>query len=112
MSEEEFSSLKDLYNELWEDAKNLVKDLTSSISLYKYSGLLLLGLIIYPLHNILMWTFLIPRDFLNEGVLFGLISYFFIIILLAFFGIKLLRTYLKLKKRYSKLWKMRSDLED
>ena len=112
MSEDdEMSTLKDLYDELWDDAKNLIKDMTGSISLYKYSGLLLLGLNIYPIYRILLWVFVIPRYFLSEGILFGLIQYFFVIIIFGFFGFKLLRTYYKLKKRYSKLWKMRLEVE-
>ena len=110
--ENEISNLKGLYDELWSDAKNLIQDMQKSISLYKYSSFLLFGLIIYPIYHIFLTVFVMPRYFLNEGVLFGLISYLFVIIILVFFGFRLLRIYLKLKKRYSKLWKMRSELED
>jgi len=113
MSEDdEMSNLKDLYDELWDDAKNLIKDMIGSISLYKYSGLLLLGLNIYPIYNLFLWTFVIPRMFLNEGIIFSMFLYLFAIVILTFFGLKLLRTYLKLKKRYLKLWKMRLEVED
>jgi hypothetical protein len=44
---------------------------------------------------------------LNDGMIFTLISYTIALGLLIFFGLKLLRTYFKLKKRYSKLWDMR-----
>jgi len=112
MSEDdEMSTLKDLYDELWNDAKNLIKDMTGSISLYKYSGLLLLGLNIYPIYHLFMWAFVFPRIFLKDEIIFGMFSYLFAIVILTFFGFKLLRTYLKLKKRYSKLWKMRLEVE-
>ena len=112
MSEDdEMSTLKDLYDELWDNAKKLIKDMMGSISLYKYSSLLLLGLNIYPIYHLFMWEFVIPRQFINDGVFFGIFSYLVAIVLLTFFGFKLLRTYLKLKKRYSKLWKMRLEVE-
>ena len=112
MSEDnEMSSLKDLYDELWDDAKNLIKDMTGSISLYKYSGLVLLGMNIYPIYNLFLWAFVIPRMFINDGVIFGMFSYLFAIVILTFFGFKLFRTYLKLKKRYSKLWEMKLEVE-
>jgi hypothetical protein len=112
MSDNDLSNLKEVYNELWNDAKNLVKDMTGSISLYTYSSFLLLVLNLYPIYQIFLWVVVIPRTFLNDWIIFNIFSYFFVIGILTFFGLKLLKTYLKLKKRYSRLWKMRLELDD
>ena len=112
MSEDdEISTLKDLYDELWDDAKNLIKDMTGSITLYKYSGLLLLGLAIYPIYGLFNIAFVFQNWFPIEQFTLPILSDLFATVILTFFGFKLMRTYLKLKKRYSKLWKMRLEVE-
>lgn len=96
--ENEISKLKDLYDELWRDAKNLVQDMAGSINMYRNASYLLFALNLYPIYLILLGVFVI--------------SSLFAIIVLTFFGIKLLRVHLKLKDRYAKLLKMKSELED
>ena len=103
--DDEMSNLKDLYDELWDDAKSLIKDMTGSISLYKYSGLLLLGLAIYPIYSLFNIAFVFQTWFPIDLFILPILSDLLAIVILTFFGLKLLRTYLKLKKRYSKLWK-------
>ena len=96
--ENEMSNLKDLYDELWSDAKTLVQDMVSSINLYRNSSYILFALTLYPIYFILLNVFLIPS--------------LFALVILTYFGIKLQRVYLKLKGRYAKLLKMKSELED
>ena len=95
--ENEISKLKDLYDELWRDAKTLVQDMAGSINLYRNSSYSLFALSLYPIYLILSGVFVI--------------SSLFAIVILTFFGIKLLRVHLKLKDRYAKLLKMKSELE-
>ena len=110
--ENEMSNLKDLYDELWSDAKTLVQDMAGSIKLYRNSSYLLLAMNLYPIYWIYMRVFFIPIRFFNEGFLVATILELFAIVILTFFGIKLQRVYLKLKGRYAKLLKMKSELED
>jgi hypothetical protein len=113
MSEDiQMSKLKELYDELWSDAKNLIQDMAGSVSLYKYSSLLLLALNAYPIYWICMYLLVIPSQFLNNWIIIMILSYLVAIMILTYFGFKLLRLYLRLKKRYSKLMKMRLELED
>ena len=110
--ENEMPSLKNLYDELWSDAKNLVQDMAGSITLYRNASYLLLAMNLYPIYWIFMRVFFIPIRFFNEGSLVAVLSELFTIVILTFFGIKLQRVYLKLKNRYAKLLKMKSELED
>lgn len=113
MSEDtQMSNLKELYDELWSDAKNLIQDMAGGVSLYKYSSFLLLALNAYPIYWICLYVFVIPRQFLNDWIIFMIFSYLVSIAILTFFGLKLLRVHLKLKNRYSKLMKMRLEFED
>ena len=110
--ENEMSNLKDLYDELWSDAKTLVQDMAGSIKLYRNSSYLLLAMNLYPLYWLFMWAFIIPRHLFDDSGLYSMLSYLVAIVILTYFGIKLQKVYLKLKCRYEKLLKMKSEFED
>ncbi len=114
MSEDnEMSSLKDLYDELWSNAEILIQDMAGSLSFVKYSSFLLLALNAPPIYYLYVYFFEIPKHFLSEwGMMFNIVSYLSAIVILTFSGLKLLKTYLKLRNRFSKLMKMRLELED
>ena len=104
--DKKLEDLKTIYDELWSDAKVLVKDMRKSVYVYLYAGLVTLivalssvisatpfyTLILIGKGNLLTWAF----------VIFEIIATIFVIA----FGIRFIRWFLTLKKRYSKLIEM------
>ena len=109
--DKELKQLKTLYDELWEDARTMIKDMSRSKSVYFWSGLTIVFLSITvfanameSLHNVL------------EGST-GALDYFYLsvrlfgTVVLAIFGANLLRWYQKLKNRYSRLVQIEKTIE-
>ena len=104
--------LKVLYDELWSDAKSMIKDMNRSISIYFFAGLItlafstiIIGIAVSDLNKIL-----------SNGA--SSLTYFYAIVevpgavLMIIFGVTLLFWYRKLKKRYSKLIEMEKKIDD
>jgi uncharacterized protein YybS (DUF2232 family) len=101
--EEELIQLKELYEELWHDAKTLVKDMKRSILMYLYSAFVTFAVAALGFsYSTVYWV----------GLLYGntsILNYIGAIIepvssvVITIFGITLLRWYFRIKKRYSRL---------
>lgn len=109
---EELPKLKEIYDELWSDAKTLAKDLSKSISIYVYA-------------SYLTWTvsFVIVLSFIANFVAVlagsgGVWEWFNLVmgatgtIVTIVYGAKLFQWYRQLKRRYSKLIKLEKELEE
>ncbi len=106
----ELPQLKALYDELWSDARNMIKDMNKSIAVYLFAGLFSLIFSVLLIGNgISNWNRIFSGDSSTltyvyvAAETFGSVAY-------VIYGITLLRGYRKLKSRYSKLIKMEKSL--
>jgi len=108
--DEELPQLKALYDELWSDARTMIKDMNKSIFVYLFAGFLtlvfstiMIGTAISNWNKILSGSASTLTYFYVTAETFGSVAY-------VIFGITLLYWYRKLKNRYSKLIKMEKSL--
>jgi len=100
---EELSELKVVYDELWADAKTLVKDMKKSIAIYLYAGYTTL---IISATSILSSIPFFLRVAVGAADLF---TWFFVIleiiasVVVISFAARLFKWYKSLAKKYSKL---------
>lgn len=109
--DEELAQLKVLYDELWSDAKSMIKDMNRSISIYFFAGLITLAF-----STVIIGTAVSDLiKILSNGA--TSLTYFYVIfevpgaVLMIIFGVTLLHWYRKLKKRYSKLIEMEKKID-
>ena len=108
----ELPELKALYDELWSDAKTMIKDMKSSINLYFFTGLMTLCFSV-----ILFGTAISNWDKILSGAA-GKLTYFYAIAemlgaaVYVAFGITLLYFYNKLKHRYAKVIQLEKTIRD
>jgi len=108
--DKELPQLKALYDELWSDARTMIKDMNKSIYVYLFAGFL----------SLVFSTIMIGSGISNWNKIFsgdaGTLTYVYVIaetfgsVAYVIFGITLLNCYRKLKDRYSKLIKMEKNL--
>jgi hypothetical protein len=108
----ELSRLKTLYDELWSDAKTMIKDMRNSISIYLYSGLVTLLVSIFGITSAVVYFSVILSGSANFMTWLLAIVETIAAILTIAFGAKLILWYRRLKKRYSRLVKMEKDIRD
>ena len=108
--DEELPQLKTLYDELWSDARTMIKDMNKSIFVYLFAGFLalvfstiLIGTAISNWNKVLAGNSNTLTYIYVTAETFGSVVY-------VMFGIALLYWYRKLKNRYSKLIKMEKNL--
>ena len=109
---EELVELKEIYDELWTNAKTLVKDMRKSISMYSYAGFLtlLIGVTIGMISFVPSFLNIISGNYTIlywYNVIVGGIT----IVVTIPYGAKLLQVYRELKNKYSKLIEMEKNLE-
>jgi hypothetical protein len=108
--DEELLQLKELYDGLWNDARNLVKDMNKSIYVYLFAGFLsFVFSVIMMGSGISNWNKIFSGDTNTLTYVYVTAETFGSFVYVAF-GIALLYWYLKLKGRYSKLIKMEESL--
>jgi hypothetical protein len=108
--DKELPQLKALYDELWSDARTMIKDMNKSIYVYLFAGFL----------SLVFSTIMIGSGISNWNKIFSgdasTLTYFYVIaetfgsVVYVIFGITLLHWYRKLKGRYSKLIKIEQSL--
>ncbi|MDH5390017.1 MAG: hypothetical protein OEX10_02560 [Candidatus Bathyarchaeota archaeon] len=109
---EEISKLNEVYEELWKDAKTLIKDMKDGILMYRFSSILIFLMAVLTFSLFINYFSRILAgstalwDIFNVGT--EIFAIFFFIIL----GYRLFRFYNKLKDRYAKLLELEKDLED
>jgi uncharacterized membrane protein len=108
--DEELPQLKALYDELWTDARTMIKDMNKSIFVYLFAGFL----------TLVFSTIIIGSGISDWNKIFSgdasTLTYFYVIaetfgsVVYVIFSIMLLYWYRKLRGRYSKLIKMEKSL--
>jgi len=110
--ENEMSQLKDLYEELWADAKTLIQDMAGGIAVYRFSSFLLFIMNFFPIFSIITSVISILRGNIGFWELYNLIVPSVAVVFFTYLGLKFRNVYSRLKDRYAKLLKMKSELED
>ena len=109
-ADKELLQLKALYDELWSDARSMIKDMNKSVFVYLFAGFL----------SLVFSTIMIGSGTASWNKIFSgdteTLTYVYVIaetfgsVIYVIFGITLLYWYRKLKRRYSKLAKMEESL--
>ncbi len=111
MGDEELAQLKTVYDELWSDARTMVKDMNRSIRSVYLSGffmLLMAAMQALSAHQVYMKIIEGSTRWLDQ---FYLYSISLGVIVMAIGGIYTLRTYNELKNRYARLAELEKTLE-
>jgi len=111
-NEDEIPKLKEVYEELWSDAKTLIKDMTRSITFILLSSFFVLIFSVFPIS--LAYIFLLQ---ILAGNTHWLVRIFLIVssvcsIFYMVFGVKWLLLYFRLRTRYAKLIEIEKTIED
>jgi hypothetical protein len=112
MGDEELSELKNVYDELWRDAKTLIKDMNSNITTVFLFGITLLALSPIMMGTIVEMYSRIASGSTSALDFFYLAATTFGSIISAIAGVMTLRWYSKLKNRYAKLIQLEKTIED
>ena len=112
MENKELAQLKTVYDELWSDAKTMIKDMNRSIT-----TVFLFGLMMFIMFPIEMGTAIKMYSRIASGSA-GALDYFYLVgtafgsIVTVVAGVMMLRWYYKLKNRYAKLIQLEKTIED
>ncbi len=112
MENKELARLKTVYDELWSDAKTMIKDMNRSITM-----VFLFGLTLFAIVPIEMGTLIEMYSKIASGSARAL-DYFYLVagavgsVVMVVAGIMMLRWYYKLKNRYAKLIQLEKTIED
>ena len=112
MGDEELAQLKTVYDELWQDARTMVKDMNRSIRSVYLSGFFMLLMSLMQLlsaHQVYMKILEGSTRWLDQFYLYAISLG---VVLLAVGGIYTLRSYNELKNRYARLTELEKTLGD
>lgn len=112
MENEELTQLKTVYDELWSDARTMVKDMNRSIkSVFLVGFFMLWGAVTQSLsaHQVYMKILEGSTRWLDQFYLYT-ISFGVVVMIVG--GIWTLRSYYELKKRYARLIELEKTLGD
>ncbi len=112
MENDELTKLKVVYDELWRDARTMVRDMNRTIrSVFLVGFFMLWGAVMQSLsaHQIYMKILGGSTRWLNQFYLYT-ISLGVVVMIVG--GIVTLRSYRELKKRYARLSELEKTLED
>jgi hypothetical protein len=108
----ELAELKELYDELWNDGRTMIKDMNRSIYVYLFAGF-----ITFVFSLIIIGTAFSDWNKILTGSATNL-TYFYAVmeipgaVLYVAFGVFLIYWYNKLKKRYSRLIHLERTIKD
>jgi len=112
MENKELAQLKTVYDELWSDAKTMIKDMNRSITM-----VFLFGVTMFAIFPIEMGTIIEMYSKIASGSARAL-DYFYLVatafgsVVALVAGVMMLRWYYKLKNRYAKLIQLEKTIED
>ena len=111
-ADKELPELKALYDELWSDARTMIKDMKRSVSIYLFAGfitfffsVIMIGTAISDWNKILSGSASTLTYFYATVETLGAVFY-------VAFGVVLLYWYNKLKNRYANLIRLEKTIED
>jgi hypothetical protein len=112
MENKELAQLKTVYDELWSDAKTMIKDMNRSITM-----VFLFGVTMFAIVPIEMGTLLEMYSKVASGSARAL-DYLYLAagavgsVVMVVAGVMMIRWYYKLKNRYAKLIQLEKTIED
>ncbi|MFC1754951.1 hypothetical protein ACFL96_16430 [Thermoproteota archaeon] len=111
MENEKIIQLQEVYDELWIDAKTLIKDMKASISTVFLFSVVMFSFSIIQVANV---TEMYSKITVNSTTLdyFYLVATSFGVIVSPLAGIFFLRFYFQINKRYAKLIQLEKIIED
>lgn len=112
MENGELTQLKTVYDELWRDARTMVRDMNRSIKSVYLSGFFMLltaGMQALSAHQVYMEILGGSTRWLDQFYLYAISLG---VVVLAVGGIFTLRSYYELKERYARLSELEKILED
>ena len=112
MENKELTQLKTVYDELWRDAKTLIKDMNNSITTVFLFGIVMFAVFIIEIGTVIEMYSKIAAGSTRALDLFYLVATAFGSIVTPVSGVMMLRFYYKLKNRYARLIQLEKTLED
>jgi hypothetical protein len=110
--DEELPELKALYDELWRDARTMIKDMKRSIYIYLFAGFITLVFSAIMIGTAISdWNKILTGNISTFTYLYVIAGTLGSVIYVAF-GVLLLYWYNKLKNRYARLIKLEKTLRD
>jgi hypothetical protein len=110
--EKELPELKTLYNELWSNARTMIKDMNRSIYIYFFTGIIAFAFSTIMIGTAISdWNKILSGNATTLTHIYAIAATVGSVIYVAF-GISLLYWYNKLKNRYSKLIQLEKTIED
>lgn len=108
----ELPELKALYDELWKDAKTMIKDMKRSIWIYSFTSFITLALSAIMIGSAISnWNQILSGSATTLTYLYAIASTLGVVIYIAF-GVALLYWHNKLKTRYARLIQLDKTIED
>jgi len=110
--DKELPELKTLYDELWSDARTMIKDMKKSIFVYLFTGFITLVFSAIMIGTAISdWNKILSGSASTLTYLYAIAGTLGSVFYVPF-GVALLYWHNKLKNRYSKLIKIEKELED
>jgi len=112
MEDEKLTQLKVLYDELWHDARTMIKDMKRSISIYLFTGFMTLAFSVIMIGTAISgWNKILSGSPSTLTYFYAIAETSGVVVYVAF-GVSLLYWYNKLKKRYTRLIELERTIED
>ena len=112
MEDMELTPLKKVYDELWRDAKTMIKDLNNNITIVFLFGLTLLAIAPMELGTVVQMYARITTGSTRWLDYFFLIGSSIGMVISPIAGVAMIRWYYKLKNRYARVVELEKRLED
>jgi hypothetical protein len=112
MEDEELAQLKTVYDELWSDAKTMIKDMNRNITVVFLFGLTMFAIAPMEFGTVVEMYARITAGSTRWLDYFYLIMTSFGSVISAVAGVAMIRWYYKLKNRYVKLIQLEKTIED
>lgn len=110
--EKELPELKALYDDLWSNARTMIKDMKRSIFIYLFTGFITLVLSVIMIGTAISdWNKILLGNTTSLTYLYAIVGTLGSVIYVAF-GILLIYWHFKLKNRYSRLIQLEKTIED
>jgi hypothetical protein len=110
--DKELPELKALYDELWSDARTMIKDMKRSISIYLFTGFITLAFSVIMIGTAISdWNKILSGSASTLTYFYAIAETFGAVFPVAF-GIALLYWYNKLRNRYERLIRLEKTIED
>lgn len=110
--DKELPELKVLYDELWSNARTMIKDMKRSIYIYFFTGFITLAFSVIMIGTAISdWNKILSGAASTLTYIYAIVGSFGSVFYVAF-GVLLLYWHNKLKNRYARLIKLEKTIED